>query len=178
MIGPVRVSKNGPISRIGAIPGCCCVTWCDGVDLAQTFRRNLRRRIFDQHQSCVAARSPHTCPSRLPRPIAKSTIAAGSGDPSGRAQPDPECIWLYFFRDSCSKPLGRCVWQRGRIALVAIGLREQSGQLPKLRSRHHAHLVEDSIHQNVSLIKQHTVILESGLPSNRFLAHILESSNT
>src|SRR4029077_2904278 len=77
-----------------------------------------------------------------------------------------------LLEDLLESALRKIGGQRRRVALVAFSLRQQPGQLPQLRRRHHAHSVEHHIHQHVPLIEQHAVIQKSRLPANCFLRHL------
>src|SRR5208282_1535499 len=75
-------------------------------------------------------------------------------------------------RTTSKSPLRKIRGQRRRLVLAAHSLRQQPGQLPQLRRRHHAHSVEHRIHQYIPLIEQHAVIQKSRLPADGFLLHL------
>ena len=67
---------------------------------------------------------------------------------------------------------------KGGLPLLPCGLRQQSGQLPQLRRRHHAHPVKHGVHQHVSLVEQHAVIQERRLPADLLLLPSRPSGRT
>src|ERR1019366_4003260 len=166
-IGPVRVSKNGPTSRIGTTPGCCCVSWCE----ASIWRSRSAGICGVGYSISIRVESlafTAYLPITTSAPDLKSTIEVGRGDPTqrDRTQNVLRLVLLQILlgtsvRTTGKSPLRKVRGQRRRLVLAARSLRQQPSQLPQLRRRHHTHSVEHRIHQCIPLIEQHAVIQKS-----------------